>query len=371
MPILIQYLSDLVLRYRVPPTSHIGRRGWADWSCVVCNIPVYTQTEEVTMARKRIEYTPDPELLAKFPDVSGNEVNGLGETEKRTASPFFWHPPEKQTHGELSAYVLQQFAAQRPGGMQWGDVGGRGPEELPSKADTQAKGTPSDNAATVRDFALAHESDLVGIAAIQDDWVYDGYQIAEPNVIIIGIAQDYEMMKHAPSSSDNLYANTEVRKQYNRGARAAKALAAFILSRGYQARPQFGPSADALNMIPAAIAAGLGELGKHGSLINRHYGSNFRLAAVATDMPLQFDTPDIFGADEFCTNCKVCTDACPPDAIFTTKQTVRGELKWYVDFDKCLPFFAESLNCALCTTICPWSRPGVAERLATKLARKG
>ena len=187
---------------------------------------------------------------------------------------------------------------------------------------------------------------------------------------MLGIAQDYEMMKHAPSSADNLYSNTEVRKQYNRGARAAKALAAFIRSQGFQAIPQFGPSADALNMIPAALAAGLGELGKHGSIINRTLGSNFRLAAVTTDMPLVCNQPDMFGADEFCTNCQICTDACPPDAIFTTKQTVRGTLKWYVDFDKCLPFFAESLNCALCTTICPWSRPGVALSLAQKLERR-
>ena len=104
--------------------------------------------------------------------------------------------------------------------------------------------------------------------------------------------------------------------------------------------------------------------------LGRHLGSNFRLAAVTTTLPLISDAPDVFGADDFCTNCKICTDACPPQAIFHTKQTVRGVEKWYVDFDKCIPYFAETLNCALCTTICPWSRPGVAGRLAEKLARR-
>jgi epoxyqueuosine reductase QueG len=114
----------------------------------------------------------------------------------------------------------------------------------------------------------------------------------------------------------------------------------------------------------------LGELGKHGSIINRKFGSNFRLAAVSTEIPLVLTENDMFGADEFCVNCRVCTDACPPDAIKDTKQLVRGETKWYVDFDKCIPYFAERLGCALCMVVCPWSRPGVAENLLTKLARR-
>ena len=39
-------------------------------------------------------------------------------------------------------------------------------------------------------------------------------------------------------------------------------------------------------MIPHAIECGFGELGKHGSIINKEYGSSFRLAAVLTDVPL-------------------------------------------------------------------------------------
>ena len=47
-----------------------------------------------------------------------------------------------------------------------------------------------------------------------------------------------------------------------------------------------------------------------------------------------------------------------------------GETKWYVDFDKCIPYFAEHLGCALCMVVCPWSRPGIADNLIAKLARK-
>ena len=123
-------------------------------------------------------------------------------------------------------------------------------------------------------------------------------------------------------------------------------------------------------MIPAALSAGFGELGKHGSIINRQYGSSFRLSAVSTDMPLLPDQEDRFGADDFCTRCQVCTRACPPDAIFKSKQMVRGVRKWYVDFDKCIPYFGEALGCGICIAVCPWSTPGRAPGLAERFSRR-
>ena len=123
-------------------------------------------------------------------------------------------------------------------------------------------------------------------------------------------------------------------------------------------------------LIPPALACGFGELGKHGSIINRQFGSSFRLACVLTDIPLVADRPDTFGADDFCVNCRVCVDACPPDAIFASKQLVRGAQKWYVDFDKCLPYFNETMGCGICVVTCPWSRPGVALNLVEKMAAR-
>ena len=116
-------------------------------------------------------------------------------------------------------------------------------------------------------------------------------------------------------------------------------------------------------MIPAALAAGFGELGKHGSIINPQLGSSFRLACVLTDLPLAEDRPVDFGADDFCQSCRVCEDACPPAAIGDAKQLVRGESKWYVDFDACMPYFAVTHGCGICLAVCPWSRPGIAPRL--------
>jgi epoxyqueuosine reductase QueG len=88
---------------------------------------------------------------------------------------------------------------------------------------------------------------------------------------------------------------------------------------------------------------------------------------VATDLPLLADRPDDMNADEFCLSCRVCSNACPPAAIADRKQWVRGAEKWYVDFDKCMPYFAENYGCGICIAVCPWSKPGTAPRLAEKM----
>ena len=132
--------------------------------------------------------------------------------------------------------------------------------------------------------------------------------------------------------------------------------------------PYGGPMAGSFVLIPPAIEAGLGALGKHGSMIHPRFGSNFRLACVFTDVPLVADRPAPFGSDDFCASCQVCDDACPPKAIVPEKTLVRGELRWYVDFDKCLPYFNESMGCAICLAVCPFSRPEIGPRLVEKLA---
>ena len=189
-------------------------------------------------------------------------------------------------------------------------------------------------------------------------------------MIVLAFAHNYERLKQVPSDETNGVGVTDVGDQYARGTRSSFALANWIRSQGYNASAYPGPSASALLLIPPAIASGLGELGKHGSLISRHFGSGVRLAGVTTDMPLVATAPDRFGGDEFCTNCQVCTHSCPPGAISERKQMVRDVERWYVDFDKCIPYFAESASCGICIAECPWTRPNVRPKLLAKMARR-
>ncbi len=311
------------------------------------------------------------QFIDKFPETSGNDINGLGEKAVRRPSPFFWHPPNRQTHGALQKEVTD-YHRQSDAVRKWfspNPPGGRGPDAI-VKSDKKVSKTATEWSKIVKEFTLANESDLVGIADIDPGWIYEGYELDEPRVIVIGVEMDYAELAQAPSSFDNPRAAVVVAREYNRAARACRELRNFILSQGYYAKAYQGPYATALNFLPAAIAAGLGELGKHGSLINRKYGSSFRLSAVTTDMPLRADSPDEFGADDFCMRCQACTNACPPDAIANEKQLVRGVEKWYVDFDKCIPYFGETLGCAICLAKCPWSRPGNAANLIQRLQKR-
>jgi epoxyqueuosine reductase QueG len=195
-------------------------------------------------------------------------------------------------------------------------------------------------------------------------------RLFDPWVILLAVTMPYEEISQAPATFENPTAGVVVAREYNRASRACRELANFILGLGYDATPWPGPFASALSMMPAAIDAGMGRLGKHGSLIHRRFGSSFRLAAVTTTMPLVPDPVDDFGSEDFCENCRICVDACPPRAISHEKQMVRGVRKWYVDFDRCIPYFGQTLGCGICLAVCPWSRPGVAPGLAQKMLRK-
>jgi epoxyqueuosine reductase len=207
---------------------------------------------------------------------------------------------------------------------------------------------------------------IVGITRVMDDAIIEGEEVEHKFAICIGAPMKRELMVHAPKP----IATTEVMRGYRRVARIAVELSERIRAMGWPAKAHGDPKTGAFVQIPHAIEAGLGQLGKHGSLISREYGSNFRLAAVTTDIPLSIDSPVDIGVDDLCFSCRRCVIDCPPRAIGNDKVLVRGVRKWYVDFDKCVPYFAENAGCAICIEVCPWSEPGRGFKLSEKLLTK-
>ena len=293
--------------------------------------------------------------------LSGNVINGLGEQHERRARQVF--------HGsgarELEWSALETFfGLTMPFGIylrnalnRWELRKSDGPVARSRSNVTD----PAKMAADLKSLARHAGAGAVGITALTDNALFQGQQRDYPTAIVVALAQDYETMKAVTTRK----AAMETVTTYRDVSRIVIRLAAHIRSLGWRARA-YGESADLLH-IPLAINAGLGQLGKHGSVIGTEFGSNFRLASVLTDIPLAFDSPVDIGVDDLCLGCRRCTLDCPADAIGDSKLMVRGEKKWYVDFDKCVMYFVKTLGCGICIEVCPWSRPGRGPTLSATL----
>ena len=326
--------------------------------------------------RQRIQpdYKPSKKQRALFPDVSGDTLNGLGEVERRNATKVYWSEPETIAHGEVQKYFYEKSAGLRAVRKEVSDMKDRrGPETIVDVADVTdvaIEDTPANWSRRLKKYALDSEADLVGIVKMNPDWAYAGHAVKEKWVILLACAMDQEQLVKLPPTPEDMSSADEVARQFNRLARACKQLTTWIRNQGWQAEARPGPWSGDFAMIPAAIEAGFGQLGKHGSLINDTYGASFRLASVTTDLPLVADKPRDIAVDDVCEKCRICVDLCPPDAIYSEKQLVRGEHKWYVNFDKCLPYFNDTLGCGICIANCPFSLPGVAPNLTQKMLRR-
>lgn len=312
-------------------------------------------------------FTPDPAQMALHPGVSGNAINGLGESRFRRPDHVYWAVnPDDIPHGQMQKW----FYSVRPDE----------PAMLKARTERQVildkpmqdvTGEPVDRTPegwtdALTQFVTDGICEKTGVAELDPDWLFEGKSSAYSKVIILGVQHDYSEISKAPEPD----AGGEVIRQYGRAAGAAKEVANWLRGQGHEAEPVTGPMAGSLTLIPPALACGFGELGKHGSIINPDMGASFRLSAVLTNAPFEPTPAQDHGIDGFCQNCRICEDACPPEALLPIKQTVRGVEKWYVDFDKCLPFFNQTHGCAICIAVCPWSRPGVGPRLADKLAAR-
>lgn len=119
---------------------------------------------------------------------------------------------------------------------------------------------------------------------------------------------------------------------------------------------------DSAPVLEKALArkGGLGWVGKHSVVINRHAGSWFFLGELFTDLQLPIDEP--VGA--YCGSCTRCIDVCPTQAIIAP---------YVVDARRCISYLTieqrgaipvelrkpmgnRIFGCDDCQLICPWNK---------------
>ncbi|MFQ5741593.1 MAG: 4Fe-4S dicluster domain-containing protein [Acidobacteriota bacterium] len=298
------------------------------------------------------------------PPLSGNSINGLGEKEWRPARHVFHNDGSEVLPWDrldrIFAYVNPWQVVLWMMRNMWTLRKASGP----TAAIQQPVEKPQAMTREIKRRARALGADLVGVTTLKPEYLFEGRQVPYRYVISVGVAMNRKRMEGVPDTT----AAREVMRAYARVGHVVSILSQEIRAMGWPARGYGNPNSGDLLHIPIAIDCGLGQLGKHGSLISREEGSNFRLGCVVTDLPLALlDQPVDIGVDDLCSRCTICVRQCPVDAIYAEKMTVRGVTKWYVDFDKCVPYFCETAGCGICIEVCPWSEEGRGPRLSERL----
>ena len=309
---------------------------------------------------------PDPDYPFEYSESprSGNEINGLGEQARRRAIQIFHGSGARQ----LEWQALEQFfALTAPFKVYWLNLLNRW--ILRNADGAVAKQQCSTDAPeallhSIKQKALELGAGTVGVTRVGEEALYQNYDCKFKYAVVVMMPMDHEEMSHIAGIRSGI----ETMRVYMEITKTAIGLAKHIRNLGWPARA-YGESADILH-IPLAISAGLGQLGKHGSLICKEFGSNMRIATVLTNLPLLVDEPEDIGVHDLCIGCRRCTIDCPPNAISDKKQLVRGIEKWYVDFDKCAPYFTHTVGCGICIEVCPWSKPDRGPSLSEKLLSK-
>jgi reductive dehalogenase len=253
-------------------------------------------------------------------------------------------------------------------------------------ASTSVEADPAWMTARIKKVARLLGADDVRIGPLNRAWVYShrgtppffaGYQPRLPHfegipesyndlkwgdpididhqyAISMAFAQDFDLLRTGGTS----FSEFEIGRVYALSALVAVQLSSYIRALGWPARAHHMRNYG-VAVVPVAVDAGLGELGRCGYLMHPRLGANLRLACVTTDLPLALDPPVDLGVQDFCSKCLKCATTCPSGAIPKgDKVIVRGVRKWQIDPVKCLLYWGRlGSACAICQTICPWSKP--------------
>ncbi|MBI4524897.1 MAG: hypothetical protein HY695_13930 [Deltaproteobacteria bacterium] len=231
---------------------------------------------------------------------------------------------------------------------------------------------PAEMARKIKEVACFFGADVVGITHLDKTYVYshraranaamgqkpgDPIDLSHRYAICMGFAFDYEKFL----SNNSRISDAEYGLGMTRTIPTTFNLAAYIREMGYSARAHHYGRYE-LIPIPLAVNAGLGELGRHGLLINEEYGSRLQLATVTTDLPLAVDEPVDIGVEDVCKYCMKCARICPSHSIsFGGKEVYNGVEKYRVNVDSCYKYRLASRGqwtvCVICVSACCYNKP--------------
>lgn len=307
--------------------------------------------------------------------ASGDEGHGLLDYAMRSAGWYLVSVNNQIASSMGGRNLYSSQGVSHPHSTVAAEPWSRSPELEKARQELKARMEPQFLSKAVKKAARFLGAELVGLAPYDERWVYShlyrrGFEEG-PKELVLEMPKDvstvvvlaFEMDREALDTSPTALAAAATGLGYSRMAFTTSSLAEFIRDLGYWAKPCGN---DTALSVPLAVAAGLGEAGRHGLLITKDYGSRVRLSKIFTNMLLVTDEPVSFGAWEFCKVCKKCAEQCPPRAISfddepswegATISNNPGVLKWYVHVEKCYRFWCQNGgSCSNCQTSCPYNK---------------
>lgn len=226
-------------------------------------------------------------------------------------------------------------------------------------------------------------ADVVGITAVHPSMIYSGSRAPDdgtggqegggpaapptemagkyPFAICLCTSWDYNLIQaHRHHIGDHAYHFSQARLQL-----VYANLAAYIRELGYDVVQ------NRVQPMPAALAAGVGELGRNGMLITEKFGARVHLGdPLLTNMPLIPDQPIDIGVEDFCKVCRKCATTCPTNSISMEDKVVHnGVEKYKINWETCYRLRAYVLDfwevCLTCVTVCPYTKPNTWWRTLT------
>ncbi len=242
-------------------------------------------------------------------------------------------------------------------------------EMAPDPETAPARLEPAKASFIIKSYARHLGADLVGVCRVDPAWAYShqgeifydnwddwGRELPEPlpYAVVFATEMKHDLVIGAPHTPTVV----ESSRDYAFGAFISTILVGWFSAMGYRAVAHHNRRYDLL-LVPLAVDAGLGELGRQGYLIADKFGPRVRLFAVTTDMPLAPDQPIDLGAEVFCRRCLKCAESCPSSSIPRGEKTiVDGVEKWKLDEESCFDYWGRvGTDCSVCMAVCPFSRP--------------
>jgi len=298
-----------------------------------------------------------------------HEKNKRGELGKPLFNWYF----NRTSKDPLGRIAFPQSSADRRNTLQ--HAVGRAPRGAVNP-DRIAVTDPQVLARHIKRVAKFFGADVVGIAAVHPSMLFSGSRAPDdgsgsnegggssnaspaemakeyPFAICLSTAWDYNMIQaHRHHVGDHAYHFSQAKLQL-----VYANVAAYIRELGYEAVQ------NRVQAMPAALAAGVGELGRNGMLITEKFGARIHLGdPILTNMPLIPDQPLDIGVEDFCKICRKCATTCPTNSISNEGKVVHnGVEKYKINWETCYRLRAYVMDfwesCLTCVTVCPYTKP--------------